>query len=176
MLKNLIDSSWTLFLDRDGVINKRIFGGYILSPKDFHFEAGVLDFLKFANNHFYKIVVVTNQQGVGKGLMTSKELNRLHDFMIDIVLDNGGRIDKVFCADNLKGAIDDRRKPLPVMGIEAKKEFPKIEFTKSIMIGDTDSDIKFGKHLGMKTILIKSKEEVVEDADFQINALNELIF
>lgn len=176
MLKGIIDFSWTLFLDRDGVINKRIFGGYIKHVSEFCFENGVIDFLRFANLHFHKIVVVTNQQGVGKCEMNEQDLNEIHNFMLDTIKSEGGRIDRVYSALNLKDAIENKRKPLPAMGIEAKNDFPSIDFNKSIMIGDTNSDIIFGKNLGMKTILVQSDEIVTEKSDFQIQSLKELMF
>ena len=60
------------------------------------------------------------------------------------------------------------------MGIEAKNQFPTIDFKRSIMIGDTNSDMLFGKNLGMKTILYKSAEKITENADFEIDNFNEL--
>lgn len=176
MLKDILDLSWTLFIDRDGVINKRIFGDYVKFKSDFHFEKGVFDFFKFANTKFYKIIVVTNQQGVGKGLMTLSELDCIHDFMKQSIQTNGGRIDQIYAATNLKNDDLDIRKPLPYMGQKAKLDFPAIDFQKSIMIGDTNSDILFGKNLGMKTILIKSDEIVTEKPDFIVSSLYDLIF
>ncbi len=176
MLKDIIDFSWTLFLDRDGVINRRIMNGYVQKIEDFHFNDGVLDFLKFAHLHFHKIVVVTNQQGVGKGVMSQEDLENIHRFMLNTVINHSGRIDKIYVAANLKDAVDNIRKPLPLMGYQAQQDFPTIDFSKSIMIGDTNSDILFGKKLGMKTVLVKSDEVVNESSDFTINNLTELIF
>jgi D-glycero-D-manno-heptose 1,7-bisphosphate phosphatase len=176
MIKTLIDSTWTLFLDRDGVINERIFGGYITKKEDFIFKRGVVDFLRFATKRFYKIIVVTNQQGVGKGLMSDDELSDIHQFMINEVEAKKGRIDAVFSAVNLKSDSNNHRKPLPFMAYQAKNKFQEIDFSKSIMIGDTDSDLIFGKNLGMKTILVKTDEAVTEEADLIVENLNELIY
>ena len=176
MLEGIVDFSWTLFLDRDGVINSRLFGDYVKSIDDFHFENGVFEFLNFANKHFHKIIVVTNQQGVGKGIMSVSDLDKIHFFMIQSIENHGGRIDDIYCATNLKDAQNNIRKPESFMGYQAKNDYPTIDFNKSIMIGDTNSDILFGKKLGMKTILVKSQENVWEQSDFQINSLNELIF
>ncbi len=176
MFDGIIDFSWTLFLDRDGVINTRLFGDYIKKKEDFHFLPGVLDFLKFAKDHFHKIIVVTNQQGVGKRLMTELDLEKIHEHMINQVSEYGGRIDAIYVATNLKNDILDIRKPKSNMAFKAKSDFPSIEFSKSFMIGDTTSDILFGKNLGMKTVLVKSDEVVCEKPDFQVFTLNELIF
>ena len=176
MLEGIIDFSWTLFLDRDGVINKRFLGDYVKKVDDFQIEKGVFEFLNFANLSFHKIIVVTNQQGVGKGIMTEGDLEEIHRFMIDSIEKKGGRIDHVYSATNLKDAENNIRKPHSFMGHKAKNDYPTIDFNKSIMIGDTNSDILFGKNLGMKTILINSLETVTEESDFQINSLTELIF
>ena len=118
--------------------------------------------------------MVTNQQGVGKGEMSSEDLDQIHYFMRKTIEKHGGKIDYIFSATNIKHAINDRRKPLPTMGLEAKKLFSVIDFQKSVMIGDTDSDLKFGKNLGMKTILIKSKEKTTLKSDLEIVNFNEL--
>ncbi len=168
-----LDSTWTLFLDRDGVINERDFSGYITNPKDFHFTNQCLDAIKIFSSIFKNIIIVTNQQGVGKGLMATEELNEVHSFMLEQINSYQGKISKILSATNLKGAINDRRKPLPHMALEAKELFPEIDFSKSIMVGDTNSDILFGKRLGMKTVLFKSKEIVTEKADIEITNLHE---
>jgi histidinol-phosphate phosphatase family protein len=174
-MKNLnVDKSWTLFLDRDGVINERIFGGYVTSADEFKFLPGVLEFLKRVEPLFGKIIVVTNQQGVAKGLMSERNLNAVHEFMIEKIRSNGGRISKVYAATNMRGAKVDRRKPNPAMAIEAKGDFNDIDFNRSIMVGDTDSDILFGKNLGMKTVLIRSAEKIEQKADYTLNSLAEL--
>ena len=163
-----IDSNWTLFLDRDGVINERNFNGYITKTDSFKFTPHFLEIIPLLTKVFGRIIIVTNQQGVGKGEMSESSLDKIHFFMTQKIEQNGGKIDCVFSATNLKQAINDRRKPLPVMGIEAKTLFPTIDFQKSVMIGDTNSDILFGKNLGMRTILLKSKEIITVNADLEI--------
>jgi len=169
-----IDTSWTLFLDRDGVINRRNFHGYIKNRQDFEFLEGVKEGLQSLSNKVGRIIVVTNQQGVGKGLMDEEQLDDIHQYMKEELARFGVTIHAVYSAVNLRGAVEDRRKPLNVMGLEAKHDFPEIDFHKSIMVGDTASDIQFGKNLGMKTVLIRSKEKVSENADIVVNNLIEL--
>lgn len=169
-----IDSDWTLFLDRDGVINQRNFNGYITSIETFHFTPYFLETIPLLTNLFGNIIVVTNQQGVGKGEMSLDRLREIHTYMQQTIHTHGGEINHVLAATNIKNTINDRRKPLPNMALEAKKLFPTIDFTKSVMIGDTNSDIQFGKNLGMKTILIKSEEKVTIKADLEIENFNEL--
>jgi histidinol-phosphate phosphatase family protein len=170
-----IDKSWTLFLDRDGVINVRNFEGYITNTTDFIFKEGVLTSLSKFDTLFHKIIIITNQQGVGKGIFTLEELHEIHTFMRQEITKYGGRIDAVFSATNLKNSENNRRKPAIAMGLEAKLLFQDIDFSKSIMVGDTDSDIVFGKNLGMKTILIKSDEICKQIPDLIVNSLEEII-
>lgn len=170
-----VDHTWTLFLDRDGVINQRIFGGYVLGKESFIFESGALPALAIASQRFGKVVVVTNQQCVALGLLSDVELAQIHQDMITEISTYGGRIDAVFAATDLKSASLNRRKPNSAMALEAKHQFPEIDFAKSIMVGDTDGDIRFGKQLGMKTVLVESKEETQEIPDLSVNSLLELM-
>ena len=150
------DKSWSLFLDRDGVINHRLIDDYVKTPADFQFLAGVLNALEIFNQIFGKIIVVTNQQGVGKGLMTENELHLIHQNMTSQINDNKGRIDHVYFCTDLRGSGSFFRKPSIGMGLKAKKEFKGINFKKSFMIGDSVSDMVFGKKLGMKTVFISN--------------------
>jgi histidinol phosphatase-like enzyme len=84
--------------------------------------------------------------------------------LVDIEL-NKGKITEIYAALEFKNENPYRRKPNNTMGIEAKNQFPTVNFSKSIMVGDTDSDILFGKNLGMKTVRVisKEKEEIIPD-------------
>lgn len=151
-----IDKSWTLFLDRDGVINRRPVDDYVKNWNEFEFLPGVLTALKFLSEFFGKIIVVTNQQGIAKGAMTIENLELVHRKMIEEVEKNGGRIDAVYFCPNLKNSENNCRKPRTAMAETAKKDFPEIDFEKSIMAGDMESDMVFGKNAGMKTVYINS--------------------
>lgn len=166
-----IDKTWTLFLDRDGVINHRVFGGYITKVDEFQFLPGATEAIALLSNRFHLVLVVTNQQGVGKGLMSERNVIEIHTYMCDQVHLAGGKIAKCYFAPNLKGAEDDLRKPSPAMAELAKMEFPQIDFSKSVMVGDTDTDIEFGKNLGMKTVRIKTIEPIGVDADVTVSSL-----
>lgn len=145
---------WTLFLDRDGVINTRLPDDYVKTPEDFKFLPGVKDAMKILTNIFDPIIVVTNQQGIGKGLMTEVQLEKIHNEMRSEVEQGGGRIDAIYFCPDLKNSGSFYRKPAIGMGLRARKEFPGINFKRSIMAGDSYSDILFGYRLGMKTALI----------------------
>jgi D-glycero-D-manno-heptose 1,7-bisphosphate phosphatase len=169
-----IDSSWTLFLDRDGVINQRIMGGYVKHPDAFFFEQGVLQAIADFTTQFQHIFVVTNQQGIAKGIMTTEELHHVHNYMCSEIERAGGKITHCYFAPEFAHDEHSTRKPKPNMGINAQRDYPEINFQQSIMVGDTDSDILFGKQLGMVTVRIKQHETITVTADFTINNLFEL--
>ncbi len=156
--------SGPLFLDRDGVINRRLPGDYVKNPAEFVFADGALAALRVLAAHFYPIVVVTNQAGIGKGLMTEAELALVHETMLVAVQAAGGRIDRAYYCPHLSGAGCGCRKPAPGMGWQAKADFPEIDFSRAWMVGDSLSDIAFGRALGMQTILIEGKAEETEAA------------
>ncbi|MGN0033382.1 MAG: D-glycero-alpha-D-manno-heptose-1,7-bisphosphate 7-phosphatase [Candidatus Limimorpha sp.] len=152
--KKEIDKSWTLFLDRDGVINVRIIDGYVRNIDEFRFLPGVLDALRRFSEVFGKIIIVTNQQGIGKGLMSEADVEKVHRHMKQAVEGRQGRIDAVYVCPQLKSEPDNFRKPSPKMAFMAKSDFPDIDFDRSIMVGDSDSDIEFGHNAGMHTVFI----------------------
>lgn len=161
-LNNLkIDNTWTLFLDRDGVINRRIVDDYVRSWKEFIFIEGVMDSITILSSVFGKIFVVSNQQGIGKGLMTEEDVNAIHHQMMDEIKQAGGRIDKVYHSPFLKTEHSVLRKPNVGMALRARKEFPGINFKRSMMVGDSVSDMIFGKKLGMVTCFICTEKEVI---------------
>jgi D-glycero-D-manno-heptose 1,7-bisphosphate phosphatase len=163
-LKNLnIDSSWSLFLDRDGVINKRIIGDYIKKVEEFHFLPGVLDALHIFANKFGKVFVVTNQQGIGKGLMNETDLETIHNHMLTEVKAHEGRINKIYHSPYRDEENSVFRKPNPGLARKAKIDFPGIDFDKAIMVGDSITDMQFGRNAEMKTVFITSDKEQYED-------------
>lgn len=156
--KSEIDGTWTLFLDRDGVINVRLVDDYVKNINEFEFLPGVMEAFKIFSEKFHKIIIVTNQQGVGKGLMTIGDVNAVHDFMIKNIENQKGRVDAIYICPQLKSEPDNFRKPSPKMALMAKADFHEIDFSKSIMLGDSSSDIEFGKNAGMHTVLIGDEQ------------------
>ena len=148
-----------LFLDRDGVINKHLPGDYVKNIEQFEFLPGVLEALVQFSEYFTHIVVVTNQQGIGKGLYSEEDLNGVHAFMIEKITEAGGQLDAVYFCPSLEKNNDQCRKPNVGMGLQAQRDFPDIDFKQSVMIGDSMSDMQFGRNLGMFTIWISSDEE-----------------
>jgi D-glycero-D-manno-heptose 1,7-bisphosphate phosphatase len=148
-----VDRHWTLFLDRDGVINEEKEDSYIFHYGEFRFYDQVKEALRIFASVFGRIVVVTNQRGVGRGLMSAEELEIIHDKMLAEVVLAGGRIDRIYYADSL----DDNhphRKPNPGMAQAAQADFPEIDFRRALMVGNNLSDMEFGRNAGMYTIYL----------------------
>lgn len=144
----MIDKSWTLFLDRDGVINPEKDNDYILHVGEFSFYDGVLEAMPVFNRLFGTIVMVTNQKGIGKGLMTTEDLAGIHNYMVREITAHGGRVDNIYFAPDLDSAAINR-KPNPGMAFQAKADFPQIDFRKSVMVGNKLTDMQFGRNAGI---------------------------
>jgi histidinol-phosphate phosphatase family protein len=169
---------WSLFLDRDGVINTRLVDDYVKCWEDFEFLPGVPEAIKTFNDLFINIFVVTNQQGIGKGLMSVETLNSIHSRMVDAIIAKGGRIDQIYFCPDLKESNSLYRKPNVGMGLKARKEFPSVRFRKSMIAGDSIGDMQFGKKLGMITALISDSDELIKKhpgvIDYRFNSLRDL--
>jgi histidinol-phosphate phosphatase family protein len=152
---HIFDKSWTLFLDRDGVINERIPGDYVKDWEQFDFIPGSIKAIERLSDIFGIIVVVTNQAGIGKGLMTEVQLQEVHKQMLKTVRLLDGRIDKVYYAPDTSTL----RKPNVGMALQAQIDFQEIDFTRSIIVGDSLSDMEFGHNLGMIKVFIEGKGE-----------------
>jgi len=148
-----IDKSWTLFIDRDGVINQEKKGDYIRNWEEFVFNEGVNEALRIMANRFGKIIIVSNQRGVDKGLMTEKDLRIIHAEMQAAIEKAGGRIDKIYYCTSTDNQHPDR-KPNPGMAFHAKKEFPEIDFSKSITVGNKPGDMLFARCAGMYSVFV----------------------
>jgi len=154
-----LDSSWTIFLDRDGVINEHRPEDYVKNESEFIWIDGSKEAIRDLSRIFGRILVVTNQQGIGKGMMTTYDLETIHWKMQREVEKIGGKIDRVYYCPHLAHINPKCRKPEIGMAEDAKKDFPEIDFRKSIMIGDSPSDIEFGRRLGMITIKVGNGRE-----------------
>ncbi|MEI6265651.1 MAG: HAD family hydrolase [Sphingobacteriia bacterium] len=165
---NTVDKSWTLFLDRDGVLNHEKKEDYILNWNEFQFYENTIAAIPLLNQCFSTIVIVTNQKGIGKGLMTMAHLNEIHQNMLSAIEMGGGKIDRIyFCAD----LADDspNRKPQPGMAFQAQSDFPQIDLSKSIMVGNRMSDMKFGRNAGIKTVFLATTHPEVPFPDPMID-------
>ncbi|HEX2609004.1 MAG TPA: HAD-IIIA family hydrolase, partial [Flavisolibacter sp.] len=150
-----VDASWSLFLDRDGVINEEKLGEYVLDWSEFIFSTGVLTVFKLLSQKFGKLFIVTNQRGVGKGLMKEETLQSIHLEMQREVEIVQGKIDQIYYCTSMDNK-DFYRKPNPGMALLAKEHYPEIDLSKSIMVGNKPSDMQFGRAAGMFTVFIAS--------------------
>ena len=150
-----IDKSWTLFSDRDGVLNEDKVGSYIFHPGEYVFYEGVPEAFKLFRERFGRIIIATNQRGVGRGLMTIEDLDAVHEKMLAGIEEKGGKIDAIFYATSIDND-DPVRKPNVGMAFKAMQQFPEIDLSKSIMIGNNISDMEFGRNAGMYTIFLKT--------------------
>lgn len=150
-----IDKSWTLFLDRDGVINNELAGTYVKHKDEFIFSDGVLKALPLLSHKFGRIVVVSNQRGIGKGLMTEPDLKVIHEFMEEEINKVGGSINRIYYCPLVEDTAFNR-KPNPGMALQAMKDDPEIDLAKSIIAGNKLSDMHFGRAAGMYTVFIAS--------------------
>jgi D-glycero-D-manno-heptose 1,7-bisphosphate phosphatase len=134
-----------LFLDRDGVIN--LDHGYVHRPEDFEFMPGIFDLVRTANNLNYRVVVVTNQAGIGRGYYSEAQFRTLMDWMCNCFLMQEGRIDAIyFCPYHPDYGLgpykreSEFRKPAPGMLLQAARELD-LDLSQSILVGDNISDI-----------------------------------
>jgi len=152
------NKTWTLFLDRDGVINKELRDDYVTRWEDFVFEKGALSALAKLSAIFGKIIIVTNQRGIGIQKMTEEDLQAIHKQMRKEIEIAGGRIDAIYFAP-ASDRSDIRRKPNPTMALEAQHDFPEIDLLKSVIVGNSISDMEFGRNARMSTIFIDEKKK-----------------
>ncbi|RYY59691.1 MAG: HAD-IIIA family hydrolase [Chitinophagaceae bacterium] len=148
-----IDKSWTLFLDRDGVVNEDAPGTYVFGPDNFTFLEGAPGFFKKLTDLFGQIIVATNQRGVGRKLMTLDDLAAVNRKMTDGIEAAGGKIRNIYAATEMPDT-DPLRKPNPGMAFQARHDFPEIDFSRSIMVGNNITDMEFGKNAGMYTVFV----------------------
>tara|TARA_B100001287_G_C22664220_1_gene522058 strand:+ start:352 stop:852 length:501 start_codon:yes stop_codon:yes gene_type:complete len=146
----------TLFLDRDGVINKKLDGKYVKDFSEFEFIDGVKSAISELTNIFKRILIVTNQQGIGKKIMSDADLNLLHSRMVFELNKYGGIIDKIYFCPDLETKKCNCRKPGTKMFENALNDFPNIKIERSYMIGDSKTDIIAGNTMGLNTVLVSN--------------------
>ena len=144
----------TLFLDRDGVINKKIDGDYVKTISDFEFIDDSVKGILLLSELFKRIIVVTNQQGIGKGLMTHDQLKKVHDYMCQKLQ---GKISKIYYCPHLEADSCSCRKPANGMLKKALQDFPDIIIKKSFLIGDSESDILAGRSMNISTVKVNKE-------------------
>ena len=149
-----------LLLDRDGVINVLRPADYVKNIGEFVFCEGALEALRLVNPLFRRIVIVTNQRGVGRGLMTEADLEEVHAWMLDRIREAGGRIDQIYvCTDNDNSS--PRRKPNIGMALEVRADYPDVDFDRSWFVGDSASDLEFARRAGIPAFRVEGKQDLL---------------
>ena len=147
----------TLFLDRDGVINRWLPGDYVRSWEQFAFLPGILESLRKWAEKFKHIIIVSNQRGVGKGKMSQEDLDTVHARMLDEIQASGGRIDAIYTCTELDKD-HPMRKPQTGMFQAACQDYPDIAPERSLMLGDSDSDREFAANCDMPFVLMDTAD------------------
>jgi len=167
-----------VFLDRDGVIN--IDHGYTYKPSEFEFYPGVFETCRMMQQSGYKLVVVTNQSGIGRGYYSELDFQHLSQWMVQQFAEHDVNISGVyFCPHHPEKAQAqylrhcDCRKPEPGMLLKAAQELD-LDLSASIMIGDKESDVVAGKKAGVKVCVRIADTEVATAADYRVGGLAKL--
>ncbi|MEO5947345.1 MAG: HAD-IIIA family hydrolase, partial [Chitinophagaceae bacterium] len=175
---NAINNTWTIFIDRDGVINYEKKDDYILNWDEFRFYDGVKEAFKILNNKVGKIIIVSNQRGVGRELMSETDLNNIHQYMTQEIVFASGRIDHIYYCTSTDNK-HPNRKPNPGMAFQAKNDFPEINLDKSIMIGNKLSDMRFGRNAGIYTVFVATTNPDISfphpDIDYRFDSLPDFV-
>ncbi|MCX5805053.1 MAG: HAD family hydrolase [Proteobacteria bacterium] len=142
-----------IFLDRDGTIIHDV--GYPKDPKQVELLPGVIEALKSLKKHRFKLIVVSNQSGIGRGILTLNEVEQVNEHIVSILEKNGISIDATYYCPHAPEEQCSCRKPSPEMLLLAAKALD-IDVTHSFMVGDKESDIEAGKRAGCGTILLEN--------------------
>ena len=159
-----IESYDTLLLDRDGTINVHLVGDYVKRWEEFDFIPGVLEVMPKLARHFKHIFIVTNQRGVGKGIMTETDLADIHKHMVEEIKKAGGRIDGIYYCTSLTEE-DVRCKPGRGMWEEICRDYPDVTKERTLMVGDGDVDMEFAHNCGIAFCRVDSLKK--ENGDYK---------
>jgi len=180
-LKNKIDN---IFLDRDGVIN--IDSGYVHKWSEFEFIEGTLEALKYLTKIGIKLIIVTNQGGIAKGFYTEEDFQELNKKMIDRMRSNDIKIlDTFYCPHHKDGNIPklsmdcNYRKPKPGMILAAAEKY-SLDLSRSIIIGDKETDLMAGKNANLYQYFLIDPSYELSNKKSYINGcfknLNDFVF
>jgi D-glycero-D-manno-heptose 1,7-bisphosphate phosphatase len=147
---------WTAFLDRDGTItHKPPEGSYVLAPDQLRLLPGAGAAIRRLNQAGWRVVVITNQRGIARGLMSEDDLRHLHERLLELLGDWGATIDLIYHCPHEAGTCD-CRKPGTGLLERARKDDPEITFERAILIGDSQIDVDAGRAAGIRTVAIGS--------------------
>jgi D-glycero-D-manno-heptose 1,7-bisphosphate phosphatase len=151
-----------ILLDRDGVINRRIPDGYVTSWEQFEFLPRALDALRLLAENSYKVIVVSNQACIGKGLISGEELAQLTSRFVHAVAKAGGQIyDVYYCPHRAEDACE-CRKPNPGLLRKAQHEHG-FAFAQTFLIGDSERDLMAAHEVGCPAVWVR--DDMCSDFD-----------
>lgn len=163
-----------IFFDRDGVVNVSPGPGYVLRVADFHLNPGIVDLLAWCKKQGFYTILVTSQQGVGKGLMTQADLDSIHDFLQLELEKSGAAFDRIHACTHLAGQCI-CRKPSPRMILEAAAALP-LDLPASALVGDHDRDIQMARNAGVGfTVRLATDNPVNDPGDVLAHSLGEVL-
>lgn len=145
----------TVFLDRDGVINRRR-PDHVKSWNEFEFLPGSLEALAQLREIGARVIVITNQAAVGRGLIGQEDLARLHGRLTQIVRESGGLIEAIYACPHLPEARCACRKPGTELFMRASSELG-VELNDSFMIGDSPTDVMAANAVGCRPVFIAAE-------------------
>jgi histidinol-phosphate phosphatase family protein len=143
-----------VFLDRDGVINaKRPEGMYVTNWSEFTFLPTIIDWIRLFNTLNFLVIVVTNQRGVARGIMTQADVEEVHRHMVATLAEQGARIDDIYYCPHDRDTCQ-CRKPAPGMVFSARDKW-EIDLSASLMIGDSDADEGLAQNAGLRFLRVR---------------------
>jgi D-glycero-D-manno-heptose 1,7-bisphosphate phosphatase len=155
MLRVGPDGRWTVFLDRDGTINRKApEGDYVRSPEAVVLLDGAAAAIARLRSAGARVVVVTNQRGVAQGRMSLADLAAVHQRLGRELAASGTQVDAIYACPHQVGSCE-CRKPGPGLFLQAVDDDPLIDLGGSAIVGDSSSDIQAGARFGMVTVLLK---------------------
>jgi D-glycero-D-manno-heptose 1,7-bisphosphate phosphatase len=159
-----------VFLDRDGVLNRKAVGGYVTSWAQLEMLPGVEEAVARLNRSGRKAIVVTNQRGIARGIFSESDLHALHDRLRRHLAARGAHLDGIYYCPHDHGQCR-CRKPQPGLFEQAFRDFPDASAANSVMVGDSLSDIEAASNLGMRSVLLTDPEETQSPDEVRAAAL-----
>lgn len=174
-----------IFLDRDGTLNiddkdvsiphlDKTVKGYVHKIKDWEWLPKALEGLKLMSELNFKLIIITNQSGIGRGYFNEDDFNTLHQYVKHKLLDQGVKIEGIYVCPHYVEKVDGKikiacecRKPRIGMIKQAAKDHD-IDLSQSFVIGDKTADIEMGCRAGCKTILVRTGKGG-RDKEFEVN-------
>jgi len=152
-----------VFLDRDGVINKKGGSYYIFRKEEFIFNNGLFEALRYLSSRGYLLIVITNQGGISKGIYTTQQTEVVHNHMRSILRKEGIELSAVYyCPHHPDKETCSCRKPGSLMFERAISEF-NIDRRSSFMIGDSEIDIEAASKVGISGIKVETNSNLLEN-------------